>query len=37
MPFGCCTLLLAAESAQIDALAAQARLSLDAHLLWSID
>ncbi|MDY7574575.1 TolC family protein [Actimicrobium sp. CCI2.3] len=28
---------LAAESAQIDALAAQARLSLDAHLLWSID
>jgi outer membrane protein TolC len=28
---------LAAESAQIDVLAAQARLSLDAHLLWSID
>ncbi|MEB0136485.1 TolC family protein [Actimicrobium sp. CCC2.4] len=28
---------LAAESAQIDALAAQARLELDAHLLWAID
>lgn len=28
---------LAAESAQIDALAAQARLQLDAHLLWAID
>lgn len=28
---------LAAESAQIDALAAQARLQLDAHLLWAIE
>jgi outer membrane protein TolC len=28
---------LAAESAQIDALAALARLQLDAHLIWSVD
>jgi outer membrane protein TolC len=29
--------VLLAESAQIDALAAHARLLLDAHLLWSAD
>jgi cobalt-zinc-cadmium efflux system outer membrane protein len=28
---------LLAESAQVDALAAHARLLLDAHLLWSVD
>ena len=28
---------LLARSAQIDALAAHARLLLDAHLLWSLD
>jgi cobalt-zinc-cadmium efflux system outer membrane protein len=28
---------LAAESAQIDALAANARLHLDAHMIWAFD